>query len=130
MAGDPTEPAADADADADADAWRAKTTAELSTPAAFAALKRARDARPRCAPAMRYLVPVRREFGDESEVFVSMCDAFTVLGGGEQSRREAELGLAQGKVVTLITGFGGAADSLAAEHQASPPPSLRVIAGR
>lgn len=60
-----------------------------------------------------WLVPVGRRFGDESALFVDTCDAFVVLGGGEQARREAVCGRAQDKPVTLIRGFGGAADDLA-----------------
>lgn len=60
-----------------------------------------------------WLVPVGRRFGDESALFVDTCDAFVVLGGGEQARREAIGGRAQDKPVTLIRGFGGAADDLA-----------------
>jgi len=60
-----------------------------------------------------WLVPVGHRFGDESALFVDVCDAFVVLGGGEQARREAIGGRAQDKPVTLIQGFGGAADALA-----------------
>lgn len=63
--------------------------------------------------ALDWLVPVGQRFGDESALFVDVCDAFVVLGGGEQARREAIGGGAQGKPVTLIQGFGGAADDLA-----------------
>lgn len=60
-----------------------------------------------------WLVPVGARFGDESALFVDSCDAFLVLGGGEQARREAIGGRAQDKPVTLVRGFGGAADALA-----------------
>ena len=63
--------------------------------------------------ALDWLVPVGERFGDESALFVDICSAFVVLGGGEQSRREAIGGRAQDKPVTLIRGFGGAADALA-----------------
>ena len=35
-----------------------------------------------------------------------------LLGGGEQSRRETLRALSMGKPVTVIRGFGGAADAL------------------
>lgn len=63
--------------------------------------------------AVDWLVPVGERFGDESALFVDICDRFVVLGGGEQARREAIGGRAQDKPVTLIRGFGGAADTLA-----------------
>lgn len=73
-----------------------------------------------------WLVPVGERFGDESALFVDACDAFVVLGGGEQARREAIGGRAQDKPVTLIRGFGGAADALA---EAELPGAL-VVDGR
>lgn len=76
---------------------------------------------------MAYLVSVGSRFGDESHVFVALCDRFVVLGGGKQSHDEAELALAQGKPVTLITGFGGAADALA---KTIPRPNLDQVIGR
>jgi hypothetical protein len=75
---------------------------------------------------MQYVVPVGHKFGDESEDFVTLCDAFVVLGGGPQSLHEAELALARGKDVEVIAGFGGAADSLATRTI----DGLTVVAGR
>lgn len=77
--------------------------------------------------AMAYLVSVGSRFGDESRDFVTLCDRFVVLGGGDQSQHEAELGLAEAKPVTVVTGFGGAADALA---KTAPRPGLSVIEGR
>lgn len=57
-----------------------------------------------------YVVPVGRSFGDESEAFVRLCDAFLLLGGGEQSKAETLAAHEEGKPVTVIQGFGGAAD--------------------
>ena len=74
--------------------------------------------------AMNFVVPVGSRFGDESEVFVGLCDEFLVLGGGPQSLAEAEAGLAQGKPVRVITGFGGAADALAMREDL--PQLLRI----
>lgn len=62
-----------------------------------------------------YLIPAGRRFGDESQLFVSVCQAFVVLGGGAQSEAEARAARARGKPVTLVRGFGGAADLLAEE---------------
>lgn len=67
-----------------------------------------------------------QRFGDESALFVDLCDDFLVLGGGPQSEREARMAVAAGKPVTLIRGFGGAADALAAEGLAG----ARVVVGR
>lgn len=67
--------------------------------------------------AMNFVVPVGSRFGDESEAFVELCDEFLVLGGGDQSRREAEAALERGKPVRVIVGFGGAADELAARGE-------------
>ncbi|MEZ4450162.1 MAG: hypothetical protein R3B09_11850 [Nannocystaceae bacterium] len=61
---------------------------------------------------MALLVCGGRNFGDESALFVETCHEFIVLGGGDQSRREAVMAASQGKPVTLIRGFGGAADAL------------------
>ena len=74
--------------------------------------------------AMNFVVPVGSRFGDESEDFVELCDEFLVLGGGDQSLREAEAALRRGKPVRVIVGFGGAADSLAAREDL--PQLLRV----
>jgi len=64
---------------------------------------------------MAVLVPVGRRFGDESHIFVGLCDAFVVLGGGPQSDAETRAAHQQGKPVTVIQGFGGAADAFSAE---------------
>jgi len=61
---------------------------------------------------LRYVIPAGREFGDESDLFVSLCDEFVLLGGGKQSRRETLAASSAGKPVTVIQGFGGAADEL------------------
>ena len=47
--------------------------------------------------------------------FVSMCDAFLLLGGGAQSQRESIAAHEQRKPVTVIQGFGGVADELGPE---------------
>lgn len=60
---------------------------------------------------MAVLVPVGRRFGDESGVFVGLCDAFVLLGGGPQSEAETRAAHQQGKPVTIIRGFGGVADT-------------------
>lgn len=59
---------------------------------------------------MHYLIPYGQKFGDESEIFVDLSDAFVLLGGGFQARQETILGTNQGKPVTVIQGFGGVAD--------------------
>jgi len=58
------------------------------------------------------MLPVGERFGDESEAFVSLCDAFVLLGGGRQSRAETLAAAARGKPVTILRGFGGVADVL------------------
>ena len=85
-----------------------------------------RALRYRVAP-MHYLIAIGSRFGDESADFVTLCDHFVVLGGGAQSRHECELALAQGKPVEAITGFGGAADELAAAGERE---GLRCVSGR
>ncbi|MCB9745819.1 MAG: hypothetical protein H6741_27750 [Alphaproteobacteria bacterium] len=70
--------------------------------------------RHRTAP-MTLLALHGARFGDESALFVQVCDAFLVLGGGAQSEQEARMAREAGKPVTLIRGFGGAADLLAEE---------------
>jgi len=64
---------------------------------------------------MDFLVPWGQRFGDESDVFVELCDSFLLLGGGPQSERETLAAHARGRPVTIIQGFGGAADGLSAE---------------
>jgi hypothetical protein len=59
---------------------------------------------------MDYVLPFGRSFGDESDIFVRACDAFVLLGGGQQSARETRSANRQGKVVTVLQGFGGVAD--------------------
>lgn len=61
---------------------------------------------------MAVLVPVGRRFGDESHVFVALCDAFLLLGGGAQSEAETRAAHQQEKPITIIQGFGGVADQL------------------
>ena len=69
---------------------------------------------------MDYLLPVGRRFGDESATFVRISDALLLLGGGGQSRREIRMGAAAGKPLTIVQGFGGAADQfIAAELPAA-----------
>ncbi|MEL6347699.1 MAG: hypothetical protein AAFV53_31625 [Myxococcota bacterium] len=59
---------------------------------------------------MQRLVPVGRRFGDESHVFVDLCDEFVILGGGNQSDAETRAAHQARKPITVIQGFGGAAD--------------------
>ena len=61
---------------------------------------------------LRYVIPCGRDFGDESDLFVALCDEFVLLGGGKQSHRETLAASAQGKPITVIQGFGGIADEL------------------
>lgn len=42
---------------------------------------------------------VGTKWGDESPTFLAMCDVFVRVGGGNQSRREAQEARAQGKIV-------------------------------
>lgn len=63
-----------------------------------------------------YAVPVGKEFGDESETFVRLCDQFLLLGGGPQSRRETIAADRLKKCVMVIQGFGGVADQLDSER--------------
>lgn len=61
------------------------------------------------------LVVVGRRFGDESEAFVSACDALWMIGGGPQSEAEARLAGARGCPVIVVRGLGGRAEALALE---------------
>ncbi len=65
---------------------------------------------------MQYVIPVGQRFGDESPLFVESIDALVMLGGGAQSRREALAASGRGIPITVIQGFGGAADELTAEE--------------
>jgi hypothetical protein len=64
---------------------------------------------------MDVVVSGGRRFGDESRLFVETAEEFIVLGGGAQSLQEARMAAALGKPVTVIRGFGGAADALSVE---------------
>mgnify|MGYP000265038086 CR=1 FL=1 len=57
-----------------------------------------------------YLLPFGRSYGDESEVFLRTSDAFLLLGGGAQSKKEIIIAHQMKKPITIIQGFGGAAD--------------------
>ncbi len=59
-----------------------------------------------------YLIPHGKKYGDESQVFLRTSDALLLLGGGPQSERETQQGHDRGTPVTIIQGFGGAADKL------------------
>ncbi len=72
---------------------------------------------------LRYVIPAGREFGDESDLFVSFSDEFVLLGGGKQSRRETLAASAAGKPITVIQGFGGVAD----EFTAADLPGARFV---
>ncbi len=61
---------------------------------------------------MDYLIPHGQKYADESQVFLRTSDALLLLGGGPQSERETKAGHARGTPVTVIQGFGGAADQL------------------
>jgi len=74
---------------------------------------------------MEYLVPVGHNFGDESETFLRICDEFMLLGGGNQSRREIITAANMGKPITVIQGFGGAADDFSPERL----PRARFVSG-
>ncbi len=76
----------------------------------------------RLAP-MELVVSGGRRFGEESWIFVETADEFVMLGGGAQSHEEARMAAAQGKVVTVIRGFGGAADAVTLEEV----PSARFV---
>jgi hypothetical protein len=65
---------------------------------------------------MQAVIPVGRRFGDESNVFVELCDAFWILGGGAQSAAEMRLARDWGKPITALQGLGGAADALLPEE--------------
>lgn len=61
---------------------------------------------------MELMLPCGQRFGDESALFVRLIDELVVLGGGAQTRREVKLAAEQGRPMTVIQGFGGAADDL------------------
>lgn len=61
---------------------------------------------------MKYLIVEGADWGEESPAFLSTADAFLILGGGGQAKREALAGAAEGKQVTVFQGFGGSADQL------------------
>lgn len=63
---------------------------------------------------LQVLVPIGRRFGDESHVFVRLCDEFVLLGGGTQSAAETREANQQNKPITVICGFGGVADDFTA----------------
>jgi len=65
----------------------------------------------RLAPLSR-IAWVGRDFGDESSDFVELCDAFWMIGGGLQSEREMRMAADRAKPITVVRGFGGAADRL------------------
>ena len=66
--------------------------------------------------AMDYVLPFGERFGDESAVFILVCDEFLVLGGGRQTRRETIDAHRRGKPVTVVQGFGGASAGFTAEE--------------
>lgn len=63
-----------------------------------------------------YVLPHGREFGDESDLFVQLCDEFILLGGGKQSHREILAAHRASKPITIIQGFGGVADEFTSEE--------------
>ena len=75
---------------------------------------------------MDYLIPFGSRYGDESDVFLRTSDALLLLGGGAQSERETRAGCAAGTPVTVIQGFGGAADAFTQQML----PGARFIAAR
>lgn len=64
---------------------------------------------------MHSLVPIGRKFGDESAVFVDLCHAFWILGGGLQSADEIQRAHGLGKPIHVLQGLGGAADAFDAQ---------------
>jgi hypothetical protein len=72
---------------------------------------------------LQYVLPHGREFGDESALFVSLCDEFILLGGGKQSYREILAAQEAAKPITVIQGFGGVAD----EFDTSQLPHARFV---
>lgn len=73
--------------------------------------------------AMDFVVPFGRRFGDESGVFLDLCDAFLLLGGGPQSKRETLEAARRQKPTTVVRGFGGVADAFDEQNL----PSARFI---
>lgn len=61
---------------------------------------------------LHHLVVVGRRFGDESRIFVDLCERFWLVGGGTQSEKEIRMAHAMGKHICVVRGLGGAADSL------------------
>jgi hypothetical protein len=61
---------------------------------------------------MRYMLPFGTTFGDESNVFIRLVDEVIMLGGGLQSLKEVLLAAQIHKPITILQGFGGAADQL------------------
>ncbi|MEM9691338.1 MAG: hypothetical protein AAGA56_02230 [Myxococcota bacterium] len=59
-----------------------------------------------------YLVPIGKRFGDESRVFVELCDELWMFGGGPQSESEVRLATQMGKPIVVAQGVGGTADLL------------------
>jgi hypothetical protein len=59
---------------------------------------------------MEYLIPIGKDWGEESPAFISLSDEFIIIGGGNQAKREVEAGSQAGKPVTVVRGFGGTAD--------------------
>jgi hypothetical protein len=70
-----------------------------------------------------YVLPYGREFGDESDLFVQLCDEFILLGGGKQSHREILAAYRAAKPITIIQGFGGIAD----EFTVAELPAARFV---
>ena len=61
---------------------------------------------------LHHLVVVGKRFGDESRVFVDLCERFWLLGGGAQSENEIRMAHAMGKDISIVRGLGGVAESL------------------
>lgn len=62
--------------------------------------------------ALDRLVVVGDRFGDESRVFVDVCDRFWMIGGGSQAETEMRMAAHLGKPITVVRGVGGRADVL------------------
>lgn len=60
---------------------------------------------------LEYLTIFGEQFGDESEIMLALCDEIWLIGGGNQSERETRRAVQLGVPVTIVQGFGGAADS-------------------
>ncbi len=59
-----------------------------------------------------HLVPIGKKFGEESRVFVELCDEIWMFGGGPQSEAEIRLATSMNKPVVIARGVGGKADAL------------------